>query len=348
MNDKQPSSHTLPWGISWLTLVLALLAIGTFLAIPGPAMRYIAPMMGGIMEESGSGRSVPPSAVGMPMMDTSVSNQMAPDSIAKYPYPYPYPSPGVPVTDTREFLKVYYSAYMRTRDVQGLTQHIETIVRGYDGRIDQESSSSQYGSISFALSQSRYNAFRAELESLVDKRFITVNISSQNMLAQKVSIEEQQKQADQALADYKIARQNVVSAHANAVQSLQSKIDSDNAQLVQLRAQIQTSQIQAQVQTITADLTALNDRLTKENSSYTYQLKNADANIKYGEDWQKGVATQDATLLANVATVTGNVSIQWISLWDIAQLYLPGYWIPFIFAFLTVLSFLRDRRRFTR
>ncbi len=348
MNDKQtPANHALPWGMSWLTLVLALLAVGTFFAVPGPAMRYITPMMGGVME-TGSGKAMPPTAVGRPAMDMEVSNQTAPDMGVYYPSPYPYPSPDVPVTDTREFLKVYYSAYMRTRDVPGLTRHIETIVRGYDGRIDQESSSPEYGSISFALSQSRYDAFRTELESLVDKRFISVNISSQNMLSQKVSIEEQQKQADKALADYKTARQTVVSNHLGAVQSLQSKIDADNAELVQLRAQTQTPQIQAQIQTLSADVATLNTRLAKENASYASQLSNADASIKYAENWQKGVATQDATLLANVATVTGTVSIQWISLWDIALLYLPGYWIPFIFAVLAVLSFLRDRRRLIR
>lgn len=305
----------LPDYLSWLTIVLALLTIITFFAIANPGYRYYpTTMMGGGVVQYGETKAVPPTAVGVPMMDNSVSR-----------YPYPYPSPDVPVTDTREFLKIYYNAQMRTRDVPTLTRRVETTVRGYDGRIDSESSSEKYGYVSFALPQVKYEAFRSELEALVGSRFLTINISSQNLLAQKVSIEEQQKQADSALADYKAARARLVAAHASAVQALEAKI--------------------AAPTTSASDKALFEAQLASENASYTKQLSYADANIKYAQDWVKGVKTQDATLLANVATVTGTVSIQWISLWEVALLYLPGYWIPFIFAVLTVLSYLRDRRR---
>ena len=330
----------LPHYVSWLTIVLALLAIGTFIALSNPTARYMTQMgFGSSVGYSEGTVSVPPM---MAVQDTSVSypgkGMMRPDY-------YPYPNPEVPVTDMREFLKVYYNAAMRTRDVPTLTRRVETTVRGYDGRIDQESSSEKYGYVSFALPQSKYDAFRNELEGLVGSRFLTLDISSQNLLSQKVSIEEQQKQTDTAVADYKTARQKIVSAHASSVQSLQAKIDADAAQLAVLRAQTATPQILVQIQTVSDDWTALKQRLADENASYTSQLSNADANIKYAQDWQKGVQTQDQTLLNNVATVTGTVSVQWISLWDIALLYLPGYWIPTIFAVLTVLSYFRDRRR---
>ena len=67
--------------------------------------------------------------------------------------------------------------------------------------------------------------------------------------------------------------------------------------------------------------------------------------MKYGTDWQKAVQTQDQTLLDNVATVNGTVSIQWISWWNMAQLYLPGYSIPGILAFLAVLAYMWQRRK---
>lgn len=352
MADTQPPRHNfLPWHLSWLTVVLALLAVGTFIAISSPSGQYAIPMGvtvgGGVMESSAGSHATavtPPMPVSAPMRDNSVSNTSAQGMTSSGVY-YPYPNPDVPVTDTREFLKVYYNAFMRTRDVQGLTRRVETTVRGYAGRIDQESSSPQYGSVSFAVPQSKYDAFRAELESLVGSRFLTVNISSQNLLPQKLSIEEQQKQADTALSNYKTARQKIVTAHASAVQSLQSKIDADAGQLTTLRAETQTPQILAQIQTVSDDWSSLKQQLVNENASYTAQLSNADANIKYTQDWQKAVQTQDQTLLDNVATVTGTVSIQWISLWDMAQLYLPGYWIPAIFAVLAFLSFLWDRRR---
>ncbi|MFA6272935.1 MAG: DUF4349 domain-containing protein [Candidatus Paceibacterota bacterium] len=320
MIDNQLIPHKFwPRRVSWLTVVLALLAVGTLVAVSRPGVYYATRMGidGGMMENSSGSGAVPPSAVDMPMMDGDVSN--------KY-YPYPYPSPDVPITDTREFLKIYYNASMQTRDVQGLTRRVETTVRGYDGRIDQQSSSPKYGYVNFALPQSKYDAFRAELEDLVGSKFLTVNISSQNLLAQKVSIEEQQKQAETALADYKTVRQKIVNAHASAVQLLQSKIDAAEGK--------------------SDELALLNEQLANENTLYAKRLDNADRNIKYGQDWLKAVQTQDQTLLANVATVSGTISIQWISYWAMAQLYLPGYWIPIIFAVLTLLSFLWDRRRF--
>ncbi len=160
-----------------------------------------------------------------------------------------------------------------------------------------------------------------------------------------MSIEEQQKQADTSLAGYKTTRQKIVSAHTSAVQSLQSKIDVDAQELATLRAQTQTPQVLAEIATVSEHQSSLKKQLERENASYTTQLRNIDENIKYGEEWQKAVETQDQTLLDNVATVTGTVSIQWISFWGIALLYLPGYWIPAIFAMLAILSFMRDRRR---
>jgi len=309
----------LPGYISWLTIVLALLAILTFFALSNPSVQYATRMgFGGGVAEYSDSKAVPPTAGGV--AGAPAGGMMSPDY-----YPYPYPNPDVSITDTREFLKVYYNAAMRTRDVPALTRRVETIVRGYDGRIDQQSSAEKYGYVSFALSQAKYDAFRIELEGLVGSRFLKVNISSQNLLSQKVSIEEQQKQADKTLADYKTARQNLVSAHTSAVQSLQAQIDNTSIS--------------------ESERLLLREQLAKENTSYTRNVNNADANIKYAQDWQKAVQTQDAALLANVATVSGTVSIEWISLWEMAQLYLPGYWIPAIFAILTLLSFYRDRRR---
>lgn len=312
----------LPGYISWLTIVFALLAVVTFFAVSNPSVQYATRMgFGGGVMESSDVKSLPPnSGGGAPVRDGSVTSEMmSPDY-------YPYPNSDVPITDTREFLKIYYNASMQTRDVPALTQRVETTVRGYDGRIDNESSAEKYGYVSFALPQAKYDAFRAELESLVGRRFIKVNISSQNLLSQKVSIEEQQKQADSALANYKTARQKIVNAHVSAVQSLQVQIDA--------------------TLTDSSERASLERLLASENASYARKLSNADANIKYAQNWVKGVQTQDATLLANVATVNGTVSIQWISLWDIVLAYLPGYWIPAIFAVLAVLSFMNDRRRF--
>jgi hypothetical protein len=355
MNNNNQSHRFgfLPRYVSWLTIVLALLAIITFFAISNPSPRYYdyaVPMMekGGIQYDGG-GRGSSPSAAPTSIRETGVSSAPAEGNIAPdMYYPYPYPNPDVPVTDTREFLKTYYNASMRTRDVQGLTRSVATIVRGHDGRVDQESSSLKYGNVSFAVPQSKFDSFRIEVEGLVGSRFLSVNVLSQNLLPQKVSIEEQQKQADETLATYIASRQKIVSDHASAVQSLQKKIDADTRQLATLRAASSTPQILLEMQTVANDLAVLKRQLENENASYTRQLSYADNNIKYAEKRQEAVQKQDQALIDSVATVTGTVSLQWISYWDMARLYLPDYWIPTIFAFLALLSFLNDRRRFQK
>lgn len=350
MIEQQTTSYSFwPRHISWLTIVFAILTIVSFIAVSRPGAQYIVPMVergGGVMRnQSGPGEEIPVDA-GMHKRDNAVSGAPSQGKMMDPSVYYPYPSPDVPVTDTREFLKVYYNASMHTRDVQGLTRRIETTVRGYNGRIDQESSSPQYGFVSFVVPQSKYDAFRAELEGLVGSKFLTVNISSQNLLPQKLSIEEQQKQVDTLLLDFKAARQKIVSTHTGIVQSLKSRIDADLRQLAVLRAEIQTPQILDAIETLSEDWSSLKQQLANENASYAVRLNNADENVKYAETQQKAVQTQDQALLDNVATVTGTVSVQWIGLLEIVLLYLPGYWIPTIFMVLTFLSILWDRRRF--
>ncbi len=346
MNSEQTSyKGLLPKHFSWLTIILAILTIVTFFSIYNSQGYYnIMPtsIVGTAVMDYDTRVSVPPTA-GMPEMQGGSVSVSSKGADMMY---YPYPNPEVPVTDTREFLKIYYSANMRTRDVQGLTNRVETTVRGYDGRVDNQSISSKYGSVSFAMPQSKFAAFRAELESLVGKRFLTINISSQNLLSQKVSIEEQQKQADTSLATYKAERQKIVNNHTSSIATLQSKIDKANQDLLSLRAQTESPQILAQIAAVSNDLAYQRKLLDNENTNYKNQLSSADSNIKYAQDWQKAVETQDKTLLENVATVTGTVSIQWMSLWDCVRTYLPGYSIPILLSVLTLISFLYDRKRY--
>src|SRR3989344_3367434 len=298
--------------LSWITIVLAVATLITFFMVANPDMSRPIPMMGGSME------------FGAPSMPTRDMSDMSvtPDS-----YPYPYPGSTPDAGDTREFLKTNYSAGMLTRDLSRLAGRVATAVRGHGGRIDQESVSPKYGYVSFVVPMSRYEAFRPELESRVGSRFLQVSITSENLLPQKQSIEEQQKQADSALADYKAARVRLVAAHTSRIAALQAQIAANPTP---------------------SDLASLEVQLANENAAYQSRLANADANIKYAQDWQKAVATQDKALLDNLATVQGTVSLHWISVWELVQLYLPGYSIPGIFAVLTLLSLYRDRRRVAR
>ena len=277
---------------------------------------------------------------------------MAPGYSPGYPVPppqyYDYSQPSA--TDTREFLKTSYQASVRTMHVQDLTRRVETTIRGYGGRVDQESSSPQYGSVSFVVPADKFDSFRTEFEGMVNWRFLSVNVSSENLLPQKQSIEQQTAQTQSSIADLTASRTKLVAAHTSTAASLQSQIDADTQELATLRAQTSTdpaqqAQIAAQIQTVLADQSSFKSRLANENASYTYNLQNTDASINYTQENLGAIQTQDQNLTANVATVSGTISLSSITLWEIAMLYLPGYSIPTIFAVLTVLAYLYDRRR---
>ncbi|MEQ1500536.1 MAG: hypothetical protein ABL917_04180, partial [Parcubacteria group bacterium] len=182
METNQTNQGNLwPKHFSWLTIVLAILSVVTFFLIYNKNGYYdVTPMgiMGSTVTDYATREAMPPVAV-MGEAQVIYDSGTAYNKGGGMMYPYPYPNPAVPVSDTREFLKTYYSAYMRTRNVQSLTNRVETVVRGYDGRIDNQSSSEKYGSVSFAMPQGKFSAFRAELESLIGSRFININISSQ-------------------------------------------------------------------------------------------------------------------------------------------------------------------------
>lgn len=255
-------------------------------------------------------------------------------------------SGNVPVIDVRELLKVDYRASMRARNVSELTRRVEMTVRGQSGRIDQMESSPKSGYLSFVLPISKFDAFRIELESLVKGEFLVIDILSSNMLPEKRGIEEQQKYADKMLAEYQASRFKVVEKHASTVKLLQSQISAANTSVADLRAKTSTVDLRLQIRDLMDEVSLLKAQLAYENNIYTSLIENFDNNIKYVQELQTAVKTQDQNLLDNVATVNGSVSIEWISLWDIVHMYLPGYWISAIFALLTILSLLYDGRRF--
>ncbi len=346
--NEVPAPHRIPW-IAIILGVLAVLAF--FQANDGRYGGGIIPMMGGyggarVMYTEETDVAYPSSA---PMPPTAVSMGVSYDMMSPQPYPYPgYSEPNA--KDTREFLKVSYGAEMQTRDVQGLVREVERTVRGADGRIDHTSSAREYGYVSFVVPMSKYDALRDELESLVNSRFLKVNISSENLLPQKVSIEEQQKYVETTIADLRDERASLVAGHTRAVASIQAEINTNTQEIARLNSETTTdplrqAQITARLQALYSAQNVLKARLNNENSSYADELDYVDYELKYAEKSLEAVKSQDQDLLDSVATVNGSVSVQWISLYDMAELFLPGYWIPGILAALSAFAYYLNRRR---
>ncbi len=289
--------------------------------------------------------SVPMSAGG------GVSAEYYNKSIAPGYFPAPpYYNQGVPITDTREFNKIDYNATIRTRDVEGLTRRVETTVRGSGGRVDSSTSAHEYGYVSFAVPADKFEAFRDEIESFVGSRFITTQISTENLLPQKQSLEDQKKQIEKDLATFKADRQKLVASHNSTVASLKSQLDSVSYELAALAAEQTTDParrvyIYNRTQVLVGEQSSLQSRIASENSSYSRQLSYADSNIKQTEDNLQGTAKQDQTLLDNVATVRGTISLSWISIWDVVKLYISPNWMLTILIAGALVSYAIHRRR---
>lgn len=257
-----------------------------------------------------------------------------------------YYNPSNDISDTREFLKTSYQAYLKTRDVAGLTRRAETTVRGSGGRVDSISSSDKVGYVSFAVPASKFEAFRDEVESFVGSRYISISIDSQNLLGQKQNIEASQKSAEEQLADAKAARAQIVSAHTKEIARLESERKAADAELNVLATEIgytdnpymyqQTSQ---RIDQLSYELSVIEGNISSENASYRANIESYDGHIAYLNDVLAGVKEEDKDFLNNVATVNGTISIQWISIWDIIQLYISAGWLALILLLAACLSY---------
>lgn len=327
-----PPRHRLPW----LTIILVILALIALVASSDRNGGGVVPMM--MREGFGAVDSIQQvsSAPSIGNVEQGVSSSMA--------RPDYYYDGDVPITDTREFLKTDYSATMLTRRVQELTRKAETIVRGHDGRVDNTSSSEKYGYVSFVVPMSEFELFRTEIESLVRQRFLTVQISQQNLLPQKQDIEETQKQVEQGLADLKESRQKAINTYNALARNLESQLAKVQAEINTLSANPSDPNNQARLAQLQTNLANLQSRLSSERAAHASKLASYDNQIKYTDTSLTAVKNQDQKLLDSVATVRGSLSFQWISLWDMAQLYLPGLSIPGIIVALAALAFMYERR----
>lgn len=276
-----------------------------------------------------SRRAVPPVADGLPMREADV-----------------------PASDSRQFLKTDYSASAETRNVVRLVGRLQALVKGYDGRVDGLRSSKESGSVEFVVPASRFESFRAEVASLVGERFFTEFVSTQNLLPEKRTIEDQERQAQSALTQLKTEREKLGVAHKQTVANLQSQIGGINRELKEVEAQLQVtlnqdmrSILEARKQELLKSRGTLQARLNEENWRYQSDLAGLDAQIKVTEGDIDATKKQDAELLDTVATVRGTISVSWIGLWEAATRYVPAYWLPITLFAAALYAYWRNRRR---
>lgn len=114
---------------------------------------------------------------------------------------YPPVMQNTTIRDTREFSKINYNSNIKTRDVEDVSTRILTTIRGYGGRVDDASIAEEYASISFVVPKDNLVQFKTEIKSLVGKNFYVESLHIQNLLPQKVGLEDSTKTYNKLLSD---------------------------------------------------------------------------------------------------------------------------------------------------
>lgn len=265
-------------------------------------------------------------------------------------YPEPRPYPGTPITDRREFLKTYYNATLRTRRIMDLTRRVQTVVRGFGGRVDATTAAEKFGYVAFAVPSNRFESFSREIRSLAPGRFIVEETRAENLLPQKRSIEEQEAYIKKTLAELNADRDKTITAHTQTIRSLQSRIASANSEIARLHAEVtdnpqRKAEIAARVKELTGLVGTLESSLARENTAHANRLAEINAEIRANETALEGVRAQDKELMDTVATVEGHISVAWISILEIIRLYVPLYWLAALFGLGAIAAFVVNRRR---
>jgi polyhydroxyalkanoate synthesis regulator phasin len=202
------------------------------------------------------------------------------------------------------------------------------MIRGYGGRVDNVSVGSKSGYITFVIPKSSFASFVVELKDLAPKRFLTENVNTQNLLPQKQHIENQTETTSQRLDTLETNRQSLINTHNARVTSLQRQINTYANSIAVLKSEATTSTVRQQeidssVASLEAKQRAVKQQLSNENAQYKSNLQYLDADIQSMKAQLANLGKQNQNLLNDVETVDGYISLQWISVFEVVNLYVP-------------------------
>lgn len=234
------------------------------------------------------------------------------------------------IADTREFMKVSYSGNIKTRDVKDTARDVRGIIRDMEGRVDSENVNEKYGYINFVIPKSNFDDFRDEIESITHKKLYTENTSSQNLLSQKQNIEEQNNITTKSLIELQNELKTLSVKHTQTVATLKKELATIQKQLADTRKRISETKDSSLLTNLylqesyeqTGENQA-NQRINSENTQYANQKNALDQAISANKGTLQNIATQDQKFTENVETVNGSINIQWVNLWQLAQIFSP-------------------------
>lgn len=256
---------------------------------------------------------------------------------------YYYRGYGEPsIGDTREFMKTSYFATIQTRDVSDMVRDVKNAVKGADGRVDNLNSSEKSGRINFVVAKSKFDDFKSEIESLTHKKLYTENISSENLLSQKQGIEEQTNNITSTLDNLKSQKTSLNTKHSQTINSINKELADIKAELINVRTNISITTdssimtaLRSQETSLVQQETLQNQKLNSENSNYSIQSKNLENQITSENNNLINVKKEDVKFADNIETVSGSIYVNWISLWEVAEIFSP---IPLFFIIVIIIA----------
>ncbi len=259
------------------------------------------------------------------------------------------------ISDTREYLKTDYNASISTRHVATTSRRIQTMIRGYGGRIESGDIQAEYSYVHFAIPQDKLENFRTELHQQTGERFIVESTQFTNLLSQKQNIEKQVQDTEQTLLQIEAHRAQETSRHDTNVKNMKQ-------QLVRINNNIQTVESRLQLEgendphrttdeklhsSLLSERYYLKQNLQNENANFTRTLNQLNTQKTQANSQRTNLETKNTDLLENVATVNGTITIDFISIPQIIDLYIPYSKLWFFILGIAMIWYVkRDRPKF--
>ena len=234
------------------------------------------------------------------------------------------------IKDTREFLKTSYNAQIKTRDVSRVISDTKNAIRDVEGRIDSLNSSEKSGYISFVVPKSKFSEFQNTMESLTHKKLYVENISSQNLLSEKQSIEEQTTNATSTREKLLKDKAAIDAWYTKKIADLKKELTATQTQLASVRALIAKTTNETELVSLRQQETSLvfqeadnKKDQTSDTAYHVSQLASINAQIANIDQTIVAIGKQDTKFTDNIETVTGSVNIQWITLCALFKIFSP-------------------------
>lgn len=337
-------------GVSLGVLVIAYLVLNILFSSTGATYHTYAPSMDG----GGSASQ-------------SVGGGFSMQSILpRYPdYNYGNTS----ISDTREFIKKGFNAELKTRDVEDVAKKVEVLVRGTGGRIDSSNIAERYASIGFVIPKSKLDDFEEQIRTYTNKKFYSQTVSSQNLLGEKKGIEQNQDTAKNIVAELTAQYEQAKAEYEKGVITIKSEINRIESQIRSYDAAILRSRNTLAVTTndatrleIEAEIIRLQESKQQEtenlrigryslseitNSLKTLPMSPIGVSLDEANKTIVGLDKQEDKFFENVETVQGYVNVNYVTVWEIINLYSPINPIVLILAvaFIARMYFLRKNEK---